>query len=362
MKISRAKKGEENAMRLWVRMSFVFLSLLVGLTVSFGSAKATAPAEPSLELEFKNLPDFFVVGKTYKLEVESLSMGGEVKKAEFAFGSDSDEVVENVVTVLTDNGKHFTTTGDFTPKEKGRHALTFTIGVDEGNGRYTVDSATAKIRVLNEGDIFVPGDPAAVESKMTTSTSKYEVGKQIKISVTTPKKGTTYDKVRFELLSPYKDEKVEGVNTVVSRSNYITTGCLTPKHEGEYRIKFKMAMSDDKGNEWEATASKTWKVKKVEPKKIKVTLVPLLANPRLQDGGNAVIIARFPKYYAEQGYSYDWSDNVTGLVGPVAQDNQFAYIVGVFKAEKAGEHRVTLEVTREHQWVGEASMKITVDE
>ncbi|QRG69139.1 hypothetical protein [Brevibacillus choshinensis] len=348
-------------MRLWIRVSFVFLSLLLGLTASLESAKASSPAEPTLELEYKNLPDYFVVGKTYKLEVESLSIGGEVKKAEFAFDSDSDEVVENVETVLTDNGKHFTTTGDFTPKKKGKHTLTFTMEV-EGNGSYYIDSKTAKIRVLNDGDIFVPGDPVAVDIKMTTSTSKFEVGKQIKISVTTPKKGTTYDQVRFELLSPYKDEKVEGVKTVASRSTYTTTGYLTPQHEGEYRIHFRMTMSDDQGKEWEATASKTVKVKKVEPKKIKVLFVPLAATPRLQYGGEAVVIAKFPTYYAKQGYSYYWSDNVTGLVGPVSQDNQYTYIVGVFKAEKTGEHQVAIKVTREHQWVGEASMQITVDE
>ncbi|MDF2678824.1 MAG: hypothetical protein K0R47_14 [Brevibacillus sp.] len=360
---SMMKKGEEITMRLWIRMSVVFFSVLVGLAVSFGSANASAPAEPTLELEFKDLPDYFVVGKTYKLEVESLSMDGEVKKAEFAFEGDTNKVVENVETVLTDNGKHFKITGDFTPKKKGNYTLKFTIGVGEENRSYTVDSITAKIRVLNEGDIFVPGNPEVVESKMTTSTSKYEVGKKITFTVSTPKKGTMDDDAKFELLfRPNGDEKVTGTKTVQSTFKYTTTGYFIPQQEGEYTIRFRLLMTDEKGKQWEGIAEKGIKVKREELKNVRVGFVPLVHNPSLRAGGQVVLIAKIPKQYAKQGYHVTWSDNVTGLEGPTSSDHSYTYVVGIFKAEKTGEHYVRFKAMLDHQWVGEVSMKILVEE
>ncbi|MED4781865.1 hypothetical protein [Brevibacillus choshinensis] len=345
-------------MRVWVRMTFVLMAILVGLVAPHGSVKA-APSPPTLELSFVDLPEYFVVGKTYKLEVESLSMEGEVKKVEFAFAGGTNEEVQNIETVLTNNGKYYKITGDFTPKKKGNYTLKCTVGAGDEESSYTIDSITTKIKVLNEGDIFAPADP--VESKMMISTNHFEVGKTVKITVSTPKKGTTYENARFELVpSPDGGEKVQSIRTVSLNNSYATTGYLTPQQEGEYKINFRMRMSDVDGSQWEAIASKTIKVKKVEPKKIKVTFIPLLGNPSLREDGQAVVIAKVPKYYADQGYRVDWSDNVTGFGKPASSDNLYTYIVGLFKANEAGEHKVTFKVSRDQQWIGEATMKIVV--
>ncbi len=347
-------------MRLWIRVSFVFLSLLLGLTVSLESAKASSPAEPTLELEYKNLPDYFVVGKTYKLEVESLSMGGEVKKAEFAFDSDSDEVVENVETVLTDNGKHFTTTGDFTPKKKGRHTVTFTMEVDEGNGNYYVNKVTAKLQVLDDGEVYAP---VVVESKISTSTDKYEVGKRISVYVTTPKMGTMDNEAIMELLfKPDKAEKVKGTKTVQSTHKYTTKGDFVPTQEGEYTIRFRLLMTDDKGKQYEGMAEKKIIVKREELKKVKVGFVSLGNNSSVRAGVEVVLIAKIPKKIAEKGYYVTWSDNVKGLGGIPSSDHSYTYVVGIFKEDQPGDHYVKFQAGMDHQWVGEASMKIKVVE
>ncbi|MED1793093.1 hypothetical protein [Brevibacillus nitrificans] len=316
-----------------------------------------------MEPTFQSLPDHFIVGETYQLEAVSLHLDGELRIAEFTIEGDSSEKVENVDTVLIDNGKRYKTTGEFTPRKKGKYTLSFKIAEEDVGHSYLVDTVTAKMKVINEGDIFVPGQPEQVEAKLSTSTSVYEVGKKIKFTVATPKKGSIYEDARFEwMYGPDKTTKVEDIQTVKKGSNYITTGYFTPKQEGEYKLHFSLVLNEDDRKLWEGTADKVIKVKRVAPKSVKVGILSLENHPSIQAGGQAVLIAKIPKYDAKQGYRVEWSDNVTPVAGSRSSDNSYTYEVGLFKAETAGVYDVSFKAYRENQWVGMTNMKVIVDE
>lgn len=50
--------------------------------------------------------------------------------------------------------------------------------------------------------------------------------------------------------------------------------------------------------------------------------------------GQAVLIVKIPRKYADQGFGASWSDHVTNINGPVPFDNDYSYMVGLFHPEK----------------------------
>lgn len=346
-------------MKLWVRMALAF-ALLVGMAAPSTDAEASAPSPESLFPEYQHLPDYFVVGETYKLEVRHKHIGwAEVKKAEFAFSEGARESVEHVETEPTEDPAYYQTTGEFTPKKKGKYTLTFTITEEDGYNRW-VDSVRADIRVIDAG---LPEPPEEVQSRLTSSASTSEIGKEVKFTISTTKKGTKFDDAQIVVTkSPAGMGEVRKLKTVQRSGTYVTTGYFTPSQEGDYHFHFELPMSDENGKRWEGVLDFSIKVKAPKPKNIRVEMVPLVGKTQLQDGGQAVVIAKIPKSYAKKGYSFAWSDNVKPMSGPRLQDSSYEYVAGVFQAEAAGLHHVSFKAYREYEWVGEAYLQIQVDE
>lgn len=342
-------------MRMWVNMLLVLL-LMAGFANVNVNVKASSPIPEPLEPTFQHLPEFFKVGKTYPIEVVSINRDDLIKTV-FAFSGENSEEVENVETVLTDDGKFYKTTGEYTPKQAGIYTLKFTI--TEGNEHYNtfVDSVTVKIKAY-DGD--KPDFPEPIASKITTSPNKYEAGKKIKITVTTPNMGTILEEGRF-VIKPSGDEQLKDLKTVRKGNQYITTANFTPQRVGEFKIDFSMKMRDKDGIKWEGTANHTMKVNAPKLKKVKAEFIPMRSKLSLQDGGQVALIVKVPKNNVNQDYVIAWSDNVDGLEGPVSTDDRYAYFVGMFKAEKMGAHQVAFKIYREYQWEGEAKIQVVVE-
>ena len=102
------------------------------------------------------------------------------------------------------------------------------------------------------------------------------------------------------------------------------------------------------------------KVAGPEPKEIKIEFIPITRSMSLEKSGQAVLIVKIPRKYADQGYEVSWSDNVTPLSGPVSSDKDYSYTVGLFQPEETGTHKITFEVNHDDDWGGYTEMEFVV--
>ncbi|MGD8189606.1 hypothetical protein ACQCN2_06325 [Brevibacillus ginsengisoli] len=148
---------------------------------------------------------------------------------------------------------------------------------------------------------------------------------------------------------------------------YYSNAKLDTSKPGIIKFSYQILMKDSKGvlqyrglleQEIEVIAPEIPEI----PKKIDVEILPANYHIRLKDGGNAYLIARFPKQKADFGLSSGWSNNVQALYGNMPFDNNYIYEAAVFKAKKTGVYQISYAIYLVDKKLGESTIQIVVDE
>lgn len=161
------------------------------------------------------------------------------------------------------------------------------------------------------------------------------------------------------------------VKTMKLGSLYYSYANVKVDTAGDFNISYEIWQNSGEGTtQYKGGADQTVKVVDPNLKQIKIEMLPIISNPSLQEGGQAVLIFKIPRKYADQGYGMEYSENITILTGPVTSDHAYSYVVGLFKAKETGVHQVSLKAYHidTHvtgplsNWIGVVNTHIFVEE
>lgn len=222
----------------------------------------------------------------------------------------------------------------------------------------TTDSEIRKQLQEMKADAQENGIPTVDASLSVSPNSNWQVGKTIKITVTTPLKGTIEKEARLKFLAPIPFEEIEKVKTTKKKTTYVSTASFTPKTPDDYALMFTMTMKDDKGNLVQAVGGIKLSVK--ENKKITVSVSPNTAS--MKKGEDLYLVVTYPMK-KDAKHSVKWNESLQEISSTYDTKTGSYKRVYLFQPEKAKRYSFTVTVLNEEKNVrseGVGKTSITV--